>query len=357
MRHRGGGNVRLYGPYRHRDRWRVVRRERGKEDAVFSYDSEEKARAVIAEFKAITEGRTVTQALDAFLAHLRSIPRAPNTVTATSVALRRILGPGRDETMLADITPRRAQALYDKLRADGAKAAAAGKRGGSIASQHACLERAKAWGVWLASQGWVKANPFEAVARVGTAERGKKQLRLVEARLLVDSCLARGDRASVAVLCYLLLGMRQGEVRGLIGRDVDDDGRIVWIERGKTRAARRHLEVPDALAVLLAALAKEAGALGRILPGSKEWARRQTALACDRAGVPRVTPHGLRGSHSTFAVRGGSSSAMVMVALEEAARSMGHASTSITASTYVQPGATDSAAARSVFRVISGGRG
>lgn len=347
MRNAGGGNVRLYGPYRHRDRWRVVRRERGKEDVVRSYDTEEQARAVVAEFKAITEGRTVTQAVDAFIADIKG-RSAANSVKATAGALNRMLGPKRHEMMLADVTPRRAQAMYDALRSSSEY---------SVATQHGCLERAKAWGQWMAKQGWVKADPFARVERVGEPNRGRTQLRINEARQLVDSCLQHADHGSIAVLCYLLLGVRQGELRALTGRDVDDGGNLLWIERGKTKAAKRHLEVPDLLAGHLARLAEASGQLGRVFPGSKEWVRRKTDLACTRAGVPRVTPHGLRGTHTTLAVRGGSSSAMVMVALEETSRSVGHASTGITASTYVQPGTTDLATARNVFKVLTGGRG
>lgn len=346
MRHPGGGNVRLYGPYKHRDRWRVVRRERGKEDVVCSYETEARARAVIAEFKAITEGRTVTEALKAFKEHQTSERMAPNTILATTGALNRILGPKRDEMMVADITPRKAQALYNAMRA----------KGKAVASEHGSLERAKAWGAWMATVGWVKSSPFADVKYIGEPRKGRDQLRLDEARILVESCLSRATRGSIAVLCYLVLGVRQGELRALTGRDVDDGGTLLWIARGKTKSAKRHLEVPAFLAAHLARLAAEVGQLGRVFPGSKEWVRRHTDAACTVAGVPRVTPHGLRGTHSTLAVRGGSSSALVVAALEEASRSMGHASTGITASTYVAPGAVDAATARTLFKVLSGGR-
>jgi integrase len=344
---RSQGGIRAYGPYPHRKQWRVVIRERGQRDLVRTFDTEEKARAVVEELRSLAEGKTVSQALDAFLKHLRGIQRAPNTINATRGGIRRMLGPHLATMMVRDLTPSRARAMYDAMRA----------RVPSVASQHGALERSKAWGAWMSSQGWARGNPFAGIKPIGSARRGKPQLRLDEARQLVEYCVSKPDRETVSVLCYLLLGIRQGELRALAGRDVDDGGALLWIERGKTRRARRHLEVPPLLAPHLKALADQAGQLGRVFPGSKEWVRKATDRVCAAAEVPRVTPHGLRGTHSTLAVRGGTSSSMVMAALDEAARSLGQASTQVTLNHYVAPGAADDAAAKTVLRVLAGGRG
>lgn len=344
MRQQGG--VKAYGPYPHRRKWRVVFRERGEKDLVEDYDTEEQARAVIDAFRSAAQGKTVSQAVDDFLAYQRSIPLAKNSILATRGALRCMLGSAIAAMMVSELSPLRARAMYEAMRA----------RTKSVATQHGALERSKAWGAWLASKGWTRGNPFHGIKPIGRKKKGKVQLRITEARALVDYCVTRGDRAAAAVLCYYLLGVAQGELRIVTGRDIDEGGTLLWIERGKTEKRRRHLEVPPILAPILKRLADEAGPAGLVFPGSKEWSRQITDKITKAAGVTRVTPHGLRGSHSTHAVRGGASSALVMSALDEAARSMGHASTAVTKAHYVAPGATDAATAQNVLRVLAGGR-
>jgi integrase len=53
-----------------------------------------------------------------------------------------------------------------------------------------------------------------------------------------------------------LLGLRASEVTDRVVRDLDDDGRLLWIEFGKTKRSRRTLEIPAILRPYLLALAK-----------------------------------------------------------------------------------------------------
>ena len=50
---------------------------------------------------------------------------------------------------------------------------------------------------------------------------------------------------ALALLLMLHLGLRQGEVGARVARDVDAQGRILWIPEGKTENAARRLKVPD----------------------------------------------------------------------------------------------------------------
>ena len=78
--------------------------------------------------------------------------------------------------------------------------------------------------------------------QIGQRNRGKKQLRIDEARKLGDlsaSPTNAGDDAAVGVLTALLLGLRASEVTDRVVRDLDDDGRLLWIEFGKTKRSRR----------------------------------------------------------------------------------------------------------------------
>lgn len=65
--------------------------------------------------------------------------------------------------------------------------------------------------------------------------------------------------------------------------------------------------------------------------------------------LPQVTPHGLRGTAATIATPNGAVSHQVAAAL-------GHSSTAITASAYVDKAAAQQATQRAAMRVLAGGR-
>jgi integrase len=123
------------------------------------------------------------------------------------------------------------------------------------------------------------------------------------------------------------------------------------IEYAKTEAGNRVLNIPEPLQPFLArlALGKQPDALlftGSVrkarrpleaLADRVAWLRRQVWRMCKLAGVPKVGPHGLRGTFSTNAIDGGASSAAV-------AAVMGHAGTGVTERHYIGAGALDNAA-------------
>ena len=49
----------------------------------------------------------------------------------------------------------------------------------------------------------------------------------------------------------MYLGLRQGEVTARVARDIDDDGRVLWVPFGKTHNARRRLRIPEQLRPLI----------------------------------------------------------------------------------------------------------
>jgi integrase len=219
------------------------------------------------------------------------------------------------------------------------------------------LSVAKAFGAWCIAKGWLPANPFATIKGRGRRRRGKPQLRIEEARAFMACCLelAPRDDGAVLALAYLLLGARAGEVVLRQVRDVDDGGRLLWIPDSKTEAGRRQLEVPDALGPHLVRLAR------RRLPAAplfahaatrkraQDWAREQVTRICKLAGVPRVTPHGLRGTAATIAREAGATSQLVAAAL-------GHASPAITEAAYIDSGRAQAALRKTTLRVLAGGQ-
>ena len=196
---------------------------------------------------------------------------------------------------------------------------------------------AKMFFTWAVGRKYIRANPFAAVKPVGKAHAGKDQLRIDEARQLTETLISaaqQGEEGAIATYTQLVLGLRSSEVLNREVRDLDDEGRVLWIPSGKTDNARRRLEVPEVLRSFLLAQAKgkppEQLLFGsdRTQPYFAIWLWRKVRIYCKRAGLRRVCPHSLRGLHSSLAVAAGCTSTMVASAL-------GHGSFAITAKHYV----------------------
>lgn len=61
----------------------------------------------------------------------------------------------------------------------------------------------------------------------------------------------QNDPLALGALLALTMGLRTSEVMNRVVRDLDDGGRYLWIDEGKTASARRHLEVPAVLVPFL----------------------------------------------------------------------------------------------------------
>ena len=57
----------------------------------------------------------------------------------------------------------------------------------------------------------------------------------------------QGEEGAVAAMMSLLMGMRASEIVSRIVRDLDDEGRLLWIPETKTEAGKRTLPVPEVL--------------------------------------------------------------------------------------------------------------
>ena len=215
------------------------------------------------------------------------------------------------------------------------------------------LAVAKAFGAWCVKKGWLAANPLAEIAAVGQRNRGKPQLRLDEARKLVDVCIReanQGDEAAIGTLTAFLMAMRASEVTDRVVRDLDDNGRLLWIDKGKTKRSKRALEVPALLRPYLVAQAKgrapEAQLISRTVSkqGAKRdrfWLLLHVKRLCRLAGVPVVCTHSLCGLHASLATDAGATSHVVAAAL-------GHASPAVTHAHYIDRGTAERARSRRV---------
>jgi integrase len=341
-----------HGPYQHGKRWRVhfVTGSGGARTTHYeAFDTKAAADACVAGARDEAQGITVSAAVAKYVAHVASKGRADRTLEAyrdrlgtllapvSGRALRAVVGRG-EELYLATIQGRRADTHRNYLTAG------------------------RIWGRWCVKQGWLRANPFTDVEPLGqrTAGGDKVRLGVDESRRLDAWCRARpADPGAILTLAYLLLGARASELVKRDVRDLDDDGRLLWIGHTKTRAGRRKLRIPDELATMLVAhvAGKPAdapiflNAYGRRM--SRYVARLRVLEVTTAAKVTAVPPQALRRTQSTLATEAGETALAV-------ARHLGHATgaaPAVTERSYVGREAAADAKAERALKLIQGGKG
>ena len=335
---------RAIGPYQHGKRWRViiVSADGGRSHASESeggpcgFATREAADAYIAGIREAADGRTVEGAVCAYLEHLRT--RGLRSVTTISYRLRGLLRVAERDRPLQTLTPRVARELFARRRTEVV-----------VDTQVGELAAATGWATWCIGQGWLSRDPFDGLAADGARARGKKQLRIDEARRFLEQALSEDTHSGLAAAIALLMGLRASEITGRVVRDVDDGARVLWIERAKSRAGDRHLEVPEVLRPRLAALVVGRGG-GEPLFGAvdRHWVGYHVRRICKAANVPIVCPHGLRGTQASIAVRA--------VPAEHVAAALGQTGPAVTRRHYLARGAEQDGQQRAALRVLSGGR-
>jgi integrase len=347
MRQRKKGRV--LGPYRDRKGWRVIAvgRDGARDARVVASEGEAEDLIVELERQLALNEVTVTQAIEAYAEHLRADKGRRESSVVRCVRHLEAMMPDGD-LVLADVTREVAAGLYQSYRTRPSRL----KKPYAVDTHRNALAECGTFGRWTRKKGWVDCNPFEDVEPMGKRKRGKLQLRQDEARKLFDTALPAaldGDRGALVTVLILLEGTRATESMEIGGRNVDDGGRLIWIEDAKTEAGIRRLEVPDVLAGTLAELAKA----GRVFPEMhRTWVNRAVRRWCGKAGVTLVSPHGLRGTHSTLAREHGATSRVVADALGHT-QAGGHVTTE---RHYIAPGTVERETARRTWKVIAGGR-
>jgi integrase len=351
----------VYGPYPDGASFRLIVVREGKR-TTRSYATEQEAlddKAGLEALREVTLGETCEDTLADYETHLRTVgnrgtPCKPGTIATTLYRLRALLA-AELTTPVARLTSERAVELY-----------AAYAQTVAVDTHRNTLGQAKTWGAWLVRERKIPENPWAAISGTGRRSQGKEQLRVDEARAWLSVALdwvtlpsrypgerrnhAEARRAgSLAAACAFLMGMRSDEIKSRQARDLDDDGRLLWIPDAKTAAGRRRLAVPEVLRPHLLALARGKGAEAALFPCSgPDWVREWTLRICDEAKVSRVCAHSLRGLHSTLAEAVGVTGPIV-------AQALGHTSAEVTHRHYTQGAALEAARQERVLQVLEGG--
>lgn len=352
---------RVLGPYCRRGKWRVVVVSDGGARTYRDYETKTEATKVIASLDREIERaqeQTVGEAQREYMSYLREEKQnKPRSIADTGWRLGQffveidadrkvVVRP--EEMHLSSITPKAAQQLYDSLRTRKTE------RGQqfSVDSHRNILAEAKTFLGWCAGKKWIRQNPLEHVQGVGKRRHGKEQLRIAEARRWIGTAIEyadNGEAGAVAALTSLLMGMRASEIITRLVRDLDDEGRLLWIPETKTEAGRRRLQVPELLRPYLVSLGEDKGPHDLLFGQHwRDWPREWVQRICDKAKVPKVTAHGMRGLHSTLAVDIGMTGQAVATAL-------GHESSKTTYQSYVHPSAAAHSQQRKVLGTLMGG--
>jgi len=309
-------------------------------------------------------GRTVGEALDAWYDEKLELGTARKTTCESEKARMRLVLAECLNSDLTAVTPERAGAIYRRLVEQPTEKT--GKPRAAASHRH-YLRITQSFFRWCVSKGYLYKNPFADVRPVGRPNRGKPQLRSEEVTRYIETslqCFAEtGNRLALAAAMLPVFGLRASEALSRRVRDIDR-GRIwhLHIDEGvegaeksdrlKTESSRRRLEVPSLFIPYLEPLIEGrspheylfgATRTGQRIHHQRLWSTVRSL--CQKAGVPCVCPHSMRGYYASAGVRSGALPHVV-------AANMGHSSFAMTAQHYAQPQAIVDAHSARVLQML-----
>lgn len=337
---------RVLGPYPWRGKYRIFLCDEGGAKTQAVYATEKAAREVIAALETDLKkniGRTIADALTLYEEHLLTKKNnKPASVKTTMTRLSSFFS--ELDVPLGALTAQQCHRYYE--RATERISLRTGKPLAADSHRNILAEARTFLGWCVKPQRWLRVNPLAEVVGHGRRRHGKPQLRIDEARRLRAVChreAARGDDGAVAVLLGLLMGLRAGEIVSRTVRDVDDGGRILWVDDNlamgfspKTAASRRPVSVWEEVRGYLVARTRGRSSEALLFPTEedgahwRDWVRRQTRRLCRMAEVPVVCAHSLRGFAATLNLLAG-------VPLAQVAAALGHESPTTTLQSYAAP--------------------
>jgi integrase len=321
---KGHDAMKVFGPYPHRGRWRILIRLERKQK-VRSFATESDARSEMRRLRVEAHKNasvTVEKAIESYAEQLKRNGLKEKSIETVKFRLRRFF-----ETALsapfATISTSQAKQVYESL----SKLA--------VDTRLNMLALAKCFCRKARENGWTDITLLADIKPEGKRRCGKPKLSLDESRKYLATCLAQASstdskvrQIAIAASMPLVFGLRSGEVLNRQVKDLDDNGRILRITSAKSKAGIRSLQVPEWFRPYLLDLAKGLKPDDKSFPREKTWLHRHVVNFCKLAGVSRVVPHGLRGTHGDLAIVAAATPVQVSQAL-------GHESLATTVRHYV----------------------
>lgn len=331
------------GPYREGELWRIIVVDEKGQRRSATVASEKEAARLVARERVKIDGQTVGWAIREWTAaRERSGVILPKTAEHQAARACAMLATLLDRP-IASVTARQAQDAYDRH----ATRPALHGRPLAAASNRFDLGLCRTAWRWALKRGYCAVNVWADVEPIGRPRKGKAQLTGKEAGRLIaqahSEALLWGHRLAVATLACILIGVRSSEALSITASDLD--GTHVRIRGTKTPSARRRLRMPELLREHLERLASSVAPDERLMPYDRKQLYFFQVLLCRRAGVPRVTPHGLRATWATLSVDGGDS-------VEAVSRALGHSNLAVTLGHYVSRDAANNAKTAGFERAV-----
>jgi integrase len=362
---------RVLGPWIDRKGWRVVIAGADGRRVSKIFDNRADADAYAEEAAGLIEStaddHTTETALEMYRVHLADVgnkrPCKPDTIRQTCWAIASFF----DKPMpLRLLNPRRCEAMYAELRSRPTRTG----KPMSVDAHRNTLSQVKTFLNWCVAKRWLASNPAANVRGVGERRPGGKSLGKNDDILTIDETRAfyqmaifraeRGDEGAIAVLVALLLGLRASEIVALRVRDLNATRTpcdTLSIPKGKTKAARRKLEVPEELRLLFVRCCEGKPSDAHIFEADgggahwRDWIRKNVKRLCKDAGVPEATAHQMRKLLAEIATERGLAGHLV-------AATLGHEDFDrVTVGPYATRQTADTGARRRGLTVLAGGIG
>lgn len=338
-------------PCRQHKKWRVWFKGLDGQKCYRTFETEEAASAFVlgAKTKLLAGGgHPIGEMAAEYLNSRRSILR-PSSIATLDFRLRAVTQ-GREAVPIEAFPWTRAWSEHVAVQ--------------STDSQVGILAATRGFAVFCVKAGVIRRDPLEQVEIQGRKKRGKKQLHIDEAKRFVAEALEHhDDPLALACAAMVYTGLRPGEIMGLQVRDLDANGTLLWVEKSKTEAGKRGVEVAGEFQPYLKVLAQGRESWDYLFDFKPERSRachderkqrvdallRRTRSLCKAAGLPVVCSHSMRGLHSTLAAGFGATGQVV-------AKALGHASFSVTKRHYVDRDVLANASLKSNLKVLQGGQ-
>ena len=275
---------------------------------------------------------TLTQWINSWIER-RSIRLAPQTISGYRTILRKYIASSDvGMTQIGDLTPEELIVLLSPILANGySRQAQLTQILINAALKDAVRQRIIPW------------NPMDCVDKIHHRKRSAVWLSADEAIQLLECARIAGDPFYPAWVLGLCCGLRRGEILGLKWSDIDFTASTMHIQRQRIRVEGRILETPPKsdssnrvipLAEPVREQLRRIRRIGAVYvleqngePLTDKALEHGLEMAVDRAGVRRITLHGMRHTMAATAATQG-------IPIKILQSIMGHAQYSTTADIY-----------------------